>query len=397
MADKFINYYLNLLRYNDKIVYIAFSTDTAEPYFHAVQLCKLLEIVNSHKVIKNNVDKSDIFYLKDIVKNYKTLYSNVQGTTKFLNEAGMLTLLLSSRTKKAKEIQYWVTHDVLPEIRKHGEYKVIHPLKLEIENLKKYVNEQQSEIQVLEHNMKTKKYKVGGSVYILRAVNKTLDFGQDEIMFIRFGRSKNMNNRVPQYDTCHKNRVQVMKTVYVEDKKVIENCVIAKMDKFAIQSGKDFFKCSYNDIIKEVASCVKFYDHVDIDQTPDQIEDQIENKLGDKIGDNKLSRSKNDFDLDKVVEIRIIDDEKFKELCDQNKNSEYDDSNNSTNSNYESDDSNDSNDSDEEIDEEIDEKIDEETDNEIIQHGGGVDEIYKYLYLKYKIKYLEFKFDHLII
>ena len=86
MASKLLDIYKRLLQYNDKKIYIAINSKTQEPYFHAKQLCDMLEYVNPQVAIQTNVDKKDIFYLKDIVKNYKILYTNVQGHTKFLNE-----------------------------------------------------------------------------------------------------------------------------------------------------------------------------------------------------------------------------------------------------------------------------------------------------------------------
>jgi prophage antirepressor-like protein len=59
---------------------------TNEPYFNANQLCALLEYTKYRQAIKKNVKEEDTALLKDIVKDYKLLYKNVQGNTKFLNE-----------------------------------------------------------------------------------------------------------------------------------------------------------------------------------------------------------------------------------------------------------------------------------------------------------------------
>lgn len=37
-----------------------------------------------------------------------------------INEAGMYSLIFSSKLQTAKQFKRWVTHDVLPDIRKHG-------------------------------------------------------------------------------------------------------------------------------------------------------------------------------------------------------------------------------------------------------------------------------------
>ncbi len=54
MANKFINYFSNVLKYNEKEVYIALHDKTNESYFHANQLCKLLEYVEFNQYKKAN-------------------------------------------------------------------------------------------------------------------------------------------------------------------------------------------------------------------------------------------------------------------------------------------------------------------------------------------------------
>ena len=40
-----------------------------------------------------------------------------------INESGVYSLIFSSKLPQAKEFKRWVTHEVLPSIRKNGEYK----------------------------------------------------------------------------------------------------------------------------------------------------------------------------------------------------------------------------------------------------------------------------------
>jgi len=41
-----------------------------------------------------------------------------------INESGLYSLILGSRKPEAKKFKKWVTSEVLPVIRKTGEYKV---------------------------------------------------------------------------------------------------------------------------------------------------------------------------------------------------------------------------------------------------------------------------------
>ena len=46
----------------------------------------------------------------------------MSGETNIVNEYGLYVLILGSRKKEAKEFKRWITHEVIPSIRKHGGY-----------------------------------------------------------------------------------------------------------------------------------------------------------------------------------------------------------------------------------------------------------------------------------
>ena len=50
------------------------------------------------------------------------LVLNFQGSTLYLNESGLYSLIFGSKLEKAKSFKIWVTKDVLPSIRKTGRY-----------------------------------------------------------------------------------------------------------------------------------------------------------------------------------------------------------------------------------------------------------------------------------
>jgi Prophage antirepressor len=57
-----------------------------------------------------------------------------------VNEYGLYSLVLSSRKPEAKEFKRWITHDVIPQIRKTGAYSMNIPKSLP-EALRAYANE----------------------------------------------------------------------------------------------------------------------------------------------------------------------------------------------------------------------------------------------------------------
>lgn len=87
-------------------------TDKAgEPWFVAKDVCDILEISNPSDALKRlDDDERSRFNL------------GRQGETNIVNEAGLYVLVLGSRKPEAHEFKRWVTHEVLPSIRKHGGY-----------------------------------------------------------------------------------------------------------------------------------------------------------------------------------------------------------------------------------------------------------------------------------
>ena len=82
-----------------------------EPWFVAKDVCDILEISNPSDALKRlDDDERSRFNL------------GRQGETNIVNEAGLYALVLGSRKPEAHEFKRWVTHEVLPSIRKHGAY-----------------------------------------------------------------------------------------------------------------------------------------------------------------------------------------------------------------------------------------------------------------------------------
>lgn len=66
--------------------------------------------------------------LEEDEKQYFSGYVDARGRKQnkvvLVNEAGVYRLVMSSRCDGAKRFQHWLFHDVLPNLRKHGNYTV---------------------------------------------------------------------------------------------------------------------------------------------------------------------------------------------------------------------------------------------------------------------------------
>lgn len=85
-----------------------------EPWFVLKDVCEALEMNNS-RMVAERLDADE----KGVSQIY-TLGGNQEMN--IVNESGLYSVILRSDKPKAKDFRRWVTHDVLPSIRKHGAY-----------------------------------------------------------------------------------------------------------------------------------------------------------------------------------------------------------------------------------------------------------------------------------
>lgn len=91
------------------------TDEAGEPWFVAKDVCDVLGYTNASKAINDHVGQEDKL-------NNESLSSLGQRGGWLVNESGLYSLVLSSKLPTAKEFKCWVTHDVLPQIRKTGGY-----------------------------------------------------------------------------------------------------------------------------------------------------------------------------------------------------------------------------------------------------------------------------------
>lgn len=90
-----------------------------DPWFVAADVCKALELKNYNTSLQL-LDDDEKMTIHN-VDSHSGQRGGAQFTT-LINEAGLYSLILRSRKPEAKAFKRWVTHDVLPSIRKHGMY-----------------------------------------------------------------------------------------------------------------------------------------------------------------------------------------------------------------------------------------------------------------------------------
>ena len=103
-----------------------------EPWFVAKDVCDCLDLSNSRKALSRLEDD------EKGVTSSDTLGGKQEMAT--VNEYGLYSLVLSSRKPEAKEFKRWITHEVLPSLRKYGTYSMNIPRTLP-DALKAYASE----------------------------------------------------------------------------------------------------------------------------------------------------------------------------------------------------------------------------------------------------------------
>lgn len=93
----------------------------SEPWFVGKDVAEALGYKNTKDALAKHVDSED----KEILKSQNATLENIpnRGVT-VVNESGLYSLVLSSKLSSAKKFKRWVTSEVLPALRKTGQYQV---------------------------------------------------------------------------------------------------------------------------------------------------------------------------------------------------------------------------------------------------------------------------------
>lgn len=90
-------------------------TKDGDPWFVLKDVCDVLELSDAHKVASrlDNDERNSIPVTDSLGR---------QQNSTIINEPGLYNVIMLSRKPEAKKFKRWITHEVLPSIRKHGAY-----------------------------------------------------------------------------------------------------------------------------------------------------------------------------------------------------------------------------------------------------------------------------------
>ena len=112
----------------------------SDPWFVAADVCKALELEKTNRALSR---------LDDDEKGAHSV-STPGGRQRMsiISESGLYSLILGSRKPEARAFKRWITHEVIPSIRKHGAYmtdSLLDALEAHSEAVPEYLNRLRSE------------------------------------------------------------------------------------------------------------------------------------------------------------------------------------------------------------------------------------------------------------
>jgi prophage antirepressor-like protein len=90
--------------------------ENGDPWWVAKEACKIIGLEDTHKAVQR----------LEIDEKGRKIIPTPGGNQEMwvINEPGLYSLMLRSNKPEAKQFKKWITHDVLPTIRKTGKYEI---------------------------------------------------------------------------------------------------------------------------------------------------------------------------------------------------------------------------------------------------------------------------------
>jgi len=183
-----------------------------KPIFFAKDICNILEIKNVSHALVNIPEK-----WKGIVKS-DTSYTGQEMLT--LTEPGLYRLIMRSNKPVAQKFQEWVCEDVLPSIRKTGEYK-----------FQKKLDDKEKEISHLNSLLKRKLRKTnpkGNCVYLVKSPDIDGKY--------KIGCTKDIDRRLQDYGDASPHEYELLLQRPMKCMKSVETLLLYILDSKRCES-----------------------------------------------------------------------------------------------------------------------------------------------------------------
>ena len=280
----------------------------SDPWFVVKDICKILDIKDNRSCLR--------IIPKEWKVDRKISTSGGEQIMNTINECGLYKLIMRSDKPIAQKFQEWVCEEVLPSIRKKGEY-ILQEYKQKIEEQKSELEEQNNRIKKLQRETQSVDGK--NVVYLAKS--------DDTEEFYTVGKTINLKNRLQAYNNNKLHNFKIIKYISCKSIQLMdatEKIILAKFNKYKIIRKRDVFQLPKG---KDISFFTKSYDYLsnyfeDIEdnielEEPSEEEQDIENeeKKETKSEYNKTYREEHhDEILDREKDFREKNKEHIKEI-----------------------------------------------------------------------------------
>jgi prophage antirepressor-like protein len=256
------------ISFNKNTVRILGTSDN--PLFVVKDICDILGLTNTTATLRNIPEKWKHLLQVNTKKGSQT--------TSVVTEAGLYKIVMRSDKPIAQPFQEFVCEEILPSIRKTGEYKMKEEYKKiledkikELEDKDKKLEDKDKELEDKDEKIKklTKKYiKTPKEVFEEKNVVylMTSEEGEKVGEYV-IGKSKDLSNRKENYNNNKLHDFKVIYYVSCKDSKlmdIIETVVLMKFEKYRCKAGRDVFLLSEDmSVFTNIFDlCLKFFEDV---------------------------------------------------------------------------------------------------------------------------------------
>lgn len=215
------------LSFNQDTIRVLGTID--KPLFVVKDICKILGISNSTDILKNIPSR-----WKDLIKSNT---SRGLQTVNVVTEPGLYKIIMRSNKPKASILQEWICENILPSIRKNGEYKMnkeYQEILQQNQELLKQNEEHDKELKKMNIILKRrerKKYKKKHCVYVLTNpdIKDSFKIGETHDLTARVG---GYTTGAPKpYDVRHHRSVR-----FKSNQKSVEDLLLTILDQYRVTS-----------------------------------------------------------------------------------------------------------------------------------------------------------------
>lgn len=207
-----------------------------EPWWVAKDVCEILDLGDTHKAVERlDDDERNLIPVTDSLGRLQETY--------IVNEAGLYSLILGSRKPEAKEFKRWITHEVIPQIRKTGSY-ALDPRKLlaaAVIEAQKIIEEQDKKIKEMLPKAEFYDAVAGSKDAIdIGSAAKVLNMGIGRNKLFEILRNKGilMNNNIPYQKYIDCGYFRVIEQKYTKP----DGTVCINIKTLVYQKGLDFIR-----------------------------------------------------------------------------------------------------------------------------------------------------------